>query len=95
MAAGDPQTSIPRGMEIELETSRQTAARLLDALSRKMASTRAGRYLDDHPVRAIAEEVQRAVRRRPVYAVVAAALAGYVVGRILISPAGSRKPTSS
>jgi ElaB/YqjD/DUF883 family membrane-anchored ribosome-binding protein len=85
MASGDTPTAIPQSLESELESSRQSAARLLENLARKIAATRAGRYLEDHPVKAIAEGVEKAVRRRPVYVILAAVFAGYLVGNLLSS----------
>ncbi len=71
-------------IQAELEQSRVSAARLLESLALKLRAVRPVNqtvdYLQSHSPREMAAGVGRLVRRRPVYAVVAAVVAGLLVG---------------
>jgi len=78
----------------EAEKSRESAARLLDALARKVGSYRAGAtsgvhraagYVQTLSVKDVAVGIERAVRSRPASAMAIAIVAGYLVGRSLRS----------
>jgi hypothetical protein len=81
--------------EGELEQSRQTAARLMESLARKIGSpgvrqtagsiSRAAHYVQAYSVKDMAKGIERSVRRRPAASVLAAIVTGYLVGRVLRS----------
>ena len=78
----------------EIEKSRESAARLMDNLARKIGARRAVRnaangmqraahYVQQHGWKDVAAELDRAVRGRPATAVLIAVAAGFLVGRAL------------
>lgn len=80
----------------DMEKSRETAARLMEGLAQKMALIgpmrgaaggleRAAHYVHAHSVREMAAGVERLVRRRPVYTIAAAVVAGFLLGRAMRS----------
>jgi ElaB/YqjD/DUF883 family membrane-anchored ribosome-binding protein len=84
----------PHDLQTELDKSRESAARLMESLGRKIGANRAVRrtaysvnraaqYVQRHSVKDMAAEVERLVRRRPEYSIAAAVLAGFLVGRAL------------
>jgi ElaB/YqjD/DUF883 family membrane-anchored ribosome-binding protein len=79
---------------MELEKSRESAARLLDALARKLRTTPGGRraadgleraanYVHIHSVRDVAFRVERFVNEKPATAILIAVAAGFLAGRAL------------
>lgn len=74
-------------LESELERSRESAGRLLESLAQKVGGIPAVRgaadYWQGHSAREIAGDVNRAVRRSPVPAIVVALVAGYLLGRVV------------
>ncbi len=91
----------PRDLEGELEQSRQSAARLLEAFARKLGSVggrmpfgrkaagsfgRAARYVQDYAVRDMAAGIDRIVRKNPVPSIMLAVVAGFLVGRAIQVP---------
>jgi ElaB/YqjD/DUF883 family membrane-anchored ribosome-binding protein len=83
MAAEETVASIPANMDVALEQSRESARRLLDSLARKVGASRAAEYVKTHSAREMAEEFTGAVKRRPIYALVAAVAAGLLIGCLL------------
>jgi hypothetical protein len=90
--------STPKTQELisDLEKSREAAARLMETLAHKLGSIgsvrgaagdlgRAVRYVHAHSVREMAAGVGRLARRRPVFSIAAATVAGFLVGRALRS----------
>jgi ElaB/YqjD/DUF883 family membrane-anchored ribosome-binding protein len=86
----------PQDLQSELDKSRESAARLLENLARKIGANRAVRktangvnraaqYVQHHSVKDLAAGMERLVRRRPVYSIAAAVIAGILVGRALRS----------
>ncbi len=84
----------PQDLQSELEQSRESAARLMDNLARKIGASRAVRnaangvqraahYVQDHGLRDVAAGIDRAVRGRPATSVLIAVVAGFLVGRAL------------
>jgi len=85
-----------RDLEIELDKSRESAARLLETLAQKIGSARAVRtaangvqraaqYVQAHSVKDIATEIESAVRWRPALSIAVAVVAGFLVGRAIRS----------
>jgi ElaB/YqjD/DUF883 family membrane-anchored ribosome-binding protein len=85
--------ALPR-VDPEVEHSRETAARLMDAFARKLRRNpamrnaankveRAAHYVQIHSWEEMAAEVERFARRKPVAALSVAAALGFVVGRVL------------
>jgi ElaB/YqjD/DUF883 family membrane-anchored ribosome-binding protein len=83
-------------LEVELDKSRESAARLLETLAQKIGSARAMRtaatgvqraaqYVQAHSVRDVATEIESAVRWRPALSIAVAVMAGYLVGRAIRS----------
>ena len=75
-------------LHVEVERSRESAARLLDSLSRTIGASRAVRhaasaahYVQAHSVRDVATGIDRAVRKRPAASIAVAVVAGFLVGR--------------
>jgi ElaB/YqjD/DUF883 family membrane-anchored ribosome-binding protein len=79
-------------LQMELEKSRESAARLLDSLAHKVGGSRAlhsaaigvkraSHYVHAHSVRGVATAIERVVRTRPAAAIVVAIAAGFLVGR--------------
>lgn len=90
MAAEEAPAHNLEELKSDLEKSSQTAANLLDALARKLKATRAAhrigsaaRYVQAHSMREVATGIERWIRRRPASAILAATIAGFVVGRAL------------
>jgi ElaB/YqjD/DUF883 family membrane-anchored ribosome-binding protein len=86
----------PEHMQADLEKSRETSARLLDNLARRIRANRAlsgaaggieraARYVRGDALGKAAAELDRMVRRRPLYSIAIAAAAGFVAGRALRS----------
>jgi ElaB/YqjD/DUF883 family membrane-anchored ribosome-binding protein len=86
----------PQDLAAELEQSRESAARLLENLARKIGATRAVRgaagsigraahYVQAHGMEDMAAGIGRLVRRRPAYSIAIALAAGFLVGRALRS----------
>jgi ElaB/YqjD/DUF883 family membrane-anchored ribosome-binding protein len=86
----------PHDLQGELEQSRESAARLLDALARKLGTVggmrgaacragRAARYVHDHSVRDMVAGIDRFVRRYPVPSAALAVVAGFLAGRVIRS----------
>ncbi len=87
-------TSDPRDVQVEFEKSRESAARLMENLARKIGAVkamrgaaggieRAARYMYDYPVKDTVGAMNRLVRRSPVWSITLAAMAGFLVGRAL------------
>ncbi len=91
-----PEEAVPaqnrHDLESELNQSKQSSARLLDDLARKVGSNRtirtatqgvqrAAHYVQEHSAKDIAAEVERLMRKQPVVAIAVAVAAGFVVGR--------------
>lgn len=74
-------------LESELARSRESAGRLLENLAEKVGAIPAVRgaaqYWQEHSAREMATDFHRAVRRNPAPAIVAALVAGFVLGRAL------------
>jgi len=70
-------------LRAELERSRESSARLLDSLARKVGSQARGvaQYVQNQSVKDAASGIERAVRSRPATAMALAVVAGYLVGR--------------
>lgn len=81
IAAADATAS----WDAELEQSRQAAGRLLETLARKVGASRAANYVKSHSARDIAVGIKRAAGRRPIYALVTAMAAGFLLGCVLKS----------
>lgn len=94
----DETTPTPKAQDLfsELEKSRESAARLMEGLAQKIGAIgavrgaaggleRAARYVQAHSVKDIAAGMGRLVRKRPVYSIAAAAVAGFLLGRTLRS----------
>ncbi len=86
----------PQELQSELDRSRESAARLLENLARKIGANRAvrsaatgvqraARYVQDYSTKDVAAGLGRLVRRRPVYAIAVAAVAGFLVGSAIRS----------
>jgi ElaB/YqjD/DUF883 family membrane-anchored ribosome-binding protein len=86
----------PQDLQSELDQSRESAARLLENLARKIGANRAVRnaasgvnraaqYVQHHSVKDLAAGMERLVRLRPAYSIAAAVVAGFLVGRALRS----------
>jgi ElaB/YqjD/DUF883 family membrane-anchored ribosome-binding protein len=86
----------PQELQSELDRSRESSARLLDNLARKVGGNRAVRsaatgvnraahYVQVHSARDVASEIEQLVRRRPGYSIAVAVAAGFLVGRALQS----------
>ena len=82
----------PNVAQAEMERSRDSAARLMESLARKIGSARAmrdatagieraARYVQVHSVKDVVTGLERLVRRRPVYSIGAAVAAGFLIGR--------------
>jgi hypothetical protein len=89
-------TKDPREVQAEFEKSRESAARLMESLAQKTGAVRAvrgaasgigraARYVQDRSVSDLASVMGRLVRQRPAYLIVAAVVAGFLVGRALRS----------
>lgn len=83
-------------LQVEVERSRESAARLLETLSDKIGASRAVRsaasglqraahYVQAHSVKDVATGLEKAARSRPVAAIAIAVVAGFLVGRALRS----------
>jgi ElaB/YqjD/DUF883 family membrane-anchored ribosome-binding protein len=81
---------------LEVERSRESAARLLENLAQKVGGSRAVRtaasgvqraahYVQAHGVKDVATGIERVVRRRPAAAIAIAVAAGFLIGRALRS----------
>lgn len=93
MPEGMP-AQIPQDVIAELDRSRETAAQLLEKFADKLGSTpviegaagpvrRAAQYVQAHSVDDMAAGAERAIRQRPVVAIAAAVVIGFLVGRAL------------
>ena len=91
MSAEPP--ALPR-LNPEVERSRESAARLLDAFARKLRRIRAldnaasgveraAHYVQSHSLKDLAAAMERFARRRPAAALSIAIAAGFVAGRAL------------
>ena len=69
--------------DAELERSRQASGRLLNLLARKLGASRAAHYVKTHSARQVANGLKRAAGRSPVYALLAAMAAGFLLGSAL------------
>jgi ElaB/YqjD/DUF883 family membrane-anchored ribosome-binding protein len=85
-----------RELQVEVEKSRESAARLLETLSDKIGANRAVRsaasgvqraahYVQAHSVKDVATGLEKAARSRPVAAIAIAVVAGFLFGRALRS----------
>ncbi|PWT85975.1 MAG: hypothetical protein C5B56_13180 [Proteobacteria bacterium] len=83
-------------LQVELEKSRESAARLLETLAQKIGGTRAVRtaassvqraahYVQAHSMKDVATEIDHAVRWRPAVSIAVAVVAGFLVGRAIRS----------
>ena len=91
--AEEPQfASTPENLDVELERSRASAARLLESLAQKLhaapvvrqATTgigRAAQYVQDSSVKGLAARLDRTVRKLPVTSILIAAAAGFLAAR--------------
>ncbi len=81
-------------LESELTQSKQSSARLLDDLARKVGSNRtirsatqgvqrAAHYVQEHSAKDIAAEMERLMRKQPVVTIAVAVAAGFLVGRAI------------
>ena len=86
----------PQDLALELEKSRESAARLLDTLAQKIGAApvvhsaaggiqRAAQYVQAHTVKDVFAGIGRAARRRPAAAIGIAVVAGFLVGRAIRS----------
>lgn len=86
--------SDPGDVQVEFEKSRESAARLMESLAQKIGAVkavrgaaggieRAARYMYGYPVRDTVGAMNRLVRRRPVWSIALAVVAGFLVGRAL------------
>jgi ElaB/YqjD/DUF883 family membrane-anchored ribosome-binding protein len=97
MADESAAAQSPQELQSELDQSRESAARLMESLARKLGATtktvrkasggvhRAAHYVQVHSAKDMAAELERLVRRRPAYSIAAAVVAGFLVGRALRS----------
>ena len=83
-------------LQQEVERSRRSAAMLLESFAQKLKAPRAVRntasglgraagYVQTHRMKEVATTISEEVRRRPVPAIVAAMIAGFLIGRALRS----------
>lgn len=74
-------------LESALARSRESAGRLLDNLARKVgaipAMRNAAQYWQGHSAVQFARDMNRAVRRNPAPAIMAALVAGFLLGRAM------------
>ncbi len=91
------ETTPARGsgdLDSELAQSRETAARLMDNLARKIGASRrvrqaatrvrrAANFVQDHEWKGVAAGIGKAVGGRPAAWIVAAVVAGFLLGRAL------------
>ncbi len=84
----------PRDVQVEFEKSRESAARLMESLAQKIGAVkavreaaggieRAARYVYGYPVKDTVGAMNRLVRRRPIWSITLAVVAGFLVGRAL------------
>ncbi len=84
----------PEDLQSELDKSRESAARLMENLAKKIGASRAVRnaangvqraahYVQEHGLKDVAGGIDRAVRRRPGASILIAVVAGFFVGRAL------------
>jgi ElaB/YqjD/DUF883 family membrane-anchored ribosome-binding protein len=93
-----PDEAVPaqsqQDLESELNKSKQSSARLLDDLARKVGSNRtlrsatqgvqrAAHYVQEHSAKDIAVEAERLMRKQPVVTIAVAITAGFLVGRAI------------
>jgi ElaB/YqjD/DUF883 family membrane-anchored ribosome-binding protein len=93
-----PEKAVPaknqQDLESELNKSKQSSARLLDDLARKVGSNRtvriatrgvqrAAHYVQEHSAKDIAVKAERLVRKQPIVTIAAAVAAGFLVGRAI------------
>ncbi len=93
--ADESQSALsPENLEVELEKSRASTARLLENLAEKLrtgpvvreATTRihrAARYVQDSSVKDLTGRLNRMVHERPVTSILIAAAAGFLAARAL------------
>jgi ElaB/YqjD/DUF883 family membrane-anchored ribosome-binding protein len=89
----DETTPVRNADQIEVERSRESAARLMENLARKLGGNRtvrkaadsAARFVQDPRWNNMAAEIDRTVRRRPGAAILVAVVVGFVVGRLIRS----------
>jgi len=76
---------LPRELQIELEQSRASSARLMESLARKIKAPafRRSAVAPSRTVREMAAGIEKQVRKRPLPAILAAVVAGYLIGRAL------------
>jgi ElaB/YqjD/DUF883 family membrane-anchored ribosome-binding protein len=90
--SADPPV-VPR-VDPEVERSRETAARLMEAFARKLRGNRtvrnaaervghAAHYMQNHSRKEIAARIESYARRKPIAALSIAAALGFVAGRAL------------
>ena len=92
----DDVTPAPDAAELrrEIDKSRESSARLLEALAQKLGSSRVARgaasgmrraahYVQARSMKDVAAGVGRAVRGRPVASIAIAVVAGFLLGRSL------------
>ena len=86
----------PQDLQSELDESRESAARLLETLARKIGASRAVRnaatgarraanYVQRYSAKDVVAGAERVVRRRPAVSIAVAVVAGFLVGRALRS----------
>ncbi len=86
----------PQELESELNKSRESAARLLDNLARKIGASRAvhnaagglhraAHYVHGYSAKDVVTGIERLMRRRPGYSIALAVVAGFVIGRAIRS----------
>ena len=96
IALTDELRNSSQDLEVELNKSRESAARLLETLAQKIGSARAVRtaatgmqraahYVQARSVREVATEIESAVRWRPALSIAVAVVAGFLVGRAIRS----------
>jgi ElaB/YqjD/DUF883 family membrane-anchored ribosome-binding protein len=84
----------PEDLQSELEKSRESAARLMENLAKRIGASRAVRnaangvqraahYVQEHGWKDVAGGIDRAVRRSPGASILIAVVAGFFVGRAL------------
>jgi ElaB/YqjD/DUF883 family membrane-anchored ribosome-binding protein len=94
VADESPSALSPENLDVELERSRVSTARLLENLAEKLRTgpvvreattriTRAARYVQDSSVKDMTARLDRIVRERPVTSIVIAAVAGFLAVRAL------------
>ena len=82
MSADDiAAVGMPANLDAELERSQRASQQLLEALARKVGAARAA--IRTHSAREVAVVLERAAKRRPLYALAGAVAAGFLLGCVM------------